>query len=661
MFRSLLVVALAMCLSGCASNGCGSTTSSTKSKSDGNPADNKTPTGSGGDLQGNDQARWHHLSEGSELYPVTWLLALQNADGKPFLDNAERFGLIPDPTKSAQNPFGLPIGLTADYSLDTRFTGLQMVGVNCAACHVNKLEFQGKSVLLDGAPSLFDVESFYTEIVNATIATASNAIDAWNFLGRVYDLQTNRFPDLVPDRLAADVHSVMAAAGGQDLPTLEKLGPVEMEFSQRIKALVDQQKAKKPIDLGSGLKVASSQPDLKQQLQAFQMPGPLKKIGLSPELKKMTGKLLTDSLGKIDLGDTKALAIKDTLETGVFAKVPQAQRELALVDSLTHIGETLGLLWARVEQIKGLLSSKVPSTQAGFGRVDAFGSARNGIFPAQALPKTAPVSYPHLFNLTQLDWFHWDNNTTSLLERNVGQALGLGAVFNPDDFVSTVRVNNIVELEGLARRIKAPKWPADVFPAINEASASEGKKVYSQRCMACHPILSVTDKVADLLDDPQKLLTDPMRANNFAIKFTDGTDYFAQLKIVLEKITAQAGGAVDTKAVWRAPAKYAKRPLVAPWATAPYLHNNSVPNLDALLRPAKDRPTTFPVGQREYDPQKLGFRIDGPAPPGSIPFDTTSPIANPTGNSNAGHDGPLYGTDITEEQRRNLLEYLKTL
>ncbi len=86
--------------------------------------------------------------------------------------------------------------------------------------------------------------------------------------------------------------------------------------------------------------------------------------------------------------------------------------------------ETLSLLKARVTFLT--LLDRSGSTAAGFGRVDAFGEARNSLFPDEPLPTTAPVSYPHLWGVAGLQWLHWDSNSTSILERNLGQALGLG-------------------------------------------------------------------------------------------------------------------------------------------------------------------------------------------------------------------------------------------
>jgi hypothetical protein len=69
------------------------------------------------------------------------------------------------------------------------------------------------------------------------------------------------------------------------------------------------------------------------------------------------------------------------------------------------------------------------------------------------------------------------------------------------------------------------------------------------------------------------------------------------------------------------------------WATAPFLHNGSVPTLEDLFRPASERPVTFSRGD---------FVVD-----------TTLP-----GNSNQGHE---FGTAITEAERGALAAYLRSL
>jgi hypothetical protein len=97
---------------------------------------------------------------------------------------------------------------------------------------------------------------------------------------------------------------------------------------------------------------------------------------------------------------------------------------------------------------------------------------------------------------------------------------------------------------------------------------------------------------------------------------------------------------------------YAARPLYGIWAAAPYLHNGSVPTLYDLLLPPEQRPKTFALGEREYDPVRVGFAVGTACRQQDCGVDTTR-----TGDGNGGH---LWGTDLAEPDRMALLEYLKT-
>ena len=73
-----------------------------------------------------------------------------------------------------------------------------------------------------------------------------------------------------------------------------------------------------------------------------------------------------------------------------------------------------------------------------------------------------------------------------------------------------------------------------------------------------------------------------------------------------------------------------------------------------LLLPADQRQKSFNVGTREFDPGDMGFINQG-----GFTLDTNLP-----GNSNTGHDGPIYGNAaLAKDPKRMdaLLEYLKTL
>ncbi len=111
---------------------------------------------------------------------------------------------------------------------------------------------------------------------------------------------------------------------------------------------------------------------------------------------------------------------------------------------------------------------------------------------------------------------------------------------------------------------------------------------------------------------------------------------------------------------------YQAPPLDGIWATAPYLHNGSVPTVYHLLN-SKTRPKLFTrsyrTDQESYDSQKLGWKVQrldkAPDPKKTAGnelrkvYDTSQP-----GRGNAGH---TYGDKLTEDERMAVIEYLKTL
>ena len=90
------------------------------------------------------------------------------------------------------------------------------------------------------------------------------------------------------------------------------------------------------------------------------------------------------------------------------------------------------------------------------------------------------------------------------------------------------------------------------------------------------------------------------------------------------------------------------------WLRGPYLHNGSVPTVADLLEPAAARPKVFYRGYDVIDPARLGFISSGAeAEAGGFRYEVAQP-----GNGNQGHE---YGTALTADQKRALLEFLKTL
>ena len=109
------------------------------------------------------------------------------------------------------------------------------------------------------------------------------------------------------------------------------------------------------------------------------------------------------------------------------------------------------------------------------------------------------------------------------------------------------------------------------------------------------------------------------------------------------------------------PSGYVAPPLDGIWATAPYLHNGSVPTLWGILNPGK-RPTVWKRTEDGYDTNHVGLEAKHYAEPPEISnnrwlqrtfFDTRQP-----GKSASGHRFPDV---LSPAEKKSVLEYLKTL
>jgi hypothetical protein len=105
-----------------------------------------------------------------------------------------------------------------------------------------------------------------------------------------------------------------------------------------------------------------------------------------------------------------------------------------------------------------------------------------------------------------------------------------------------------------------------------------------------------------------------------------------------------------------APAAYEARYLGGVWAAAPFLHDGSVATLKDLLEPAAQRRPSFKIGPN-YDVTEAGLAKDQPDGLSST-LTTTDCSDLGSGRSRCGHE---YGVDLTDPQKEDLLEYLKSL
>ncbi|ANG61023.1 hypothetical protein A8C75_00165 [Marinobacterium aestuarii] len=360
------------------------------------------------------------------------------------------------------------------------------------------------------------------------------------------------------------------------------------------------------------------------------------------------------------------------------------------------------VLRGQLEQRLGYLQQRqrtnASETPYGPGRLDAFGQIFNTVavellgLPANARPANAPVSFPFLWGASHLDLVQWNgsapNQAPGPLVQNVTTALAVYGTADLKDYSGSAGYPSSVELVNLGTlqdhfyQLQAPRWPEALFGALDETRRQHGETLYSDNCLRCHALSDRAQPDRELraiLVPLAEIGTDATMARNFidataatgVLEGRDqmvlaGTSFGAEARTVdlvvhaaigatlrhpLDAVRASLEGyhAVYSAQVSSNPEFYKARPLSGIWASAPYLHNGSVPNLHALLLPPEQRPASFGLGSRELDPVAVGYVDDA----GGDRFDTRL-----AGNNNGGH---VYGTGLNEEERMALIEYLKSL
>jgi hypothetical protein len=344
--------------------------------------------------------------------------------------------------------------------------------------------------------------------------------------------------------------------------------------------------------------------------------------------------------------------------------------------------------------------------------MDAIGLILNRVTSLEpAIPENwvtplAPTKSPFLWNSPQGSWTQWRGVQQDPINRNLTESMGMGLSMNlsaksPAEglFDSNARLKNLAELEDWLNHLAPPKWPEEVFGKIDRAKAAQGKTLFATNCAPCHNSYPYTwtepnkygKRFLEVGLVPQSYVgTDRMQfedARPYALTaqlapylpgplkdkvlVPSGYLYLALqesiLHVALTKLNLNDKEAVKIHGYRELPTPrpsqvphYKAGPRDGVWATPPFMHNGSVPNLYEMLLPAKERTKKFYIGT-EFDPVKVGEDTTGNS--GKFLVDTTL-----IGNSNAGHsfeNAPLgngvIGPLLTDEQRWALVEYLKSI
>lgn len=578
---------------------------------------------------------WYTVSQGSRLLPLSWALALKTEDGMDAMfgpGNLQRLGYLANPY-SSDNPYGLPVGFVVDHD-DTRDADLMCdrfpetcksrtmrepwLGLNCSACHTTEITFKGRRFRVEGAPTLADFKGLVDGTENALRATL----------------------------------------GDEERFTL---------FARQV--------------LGVSL-------------------DPRKVQSLSSQVTEQL--VWIEALRQINHGDVDAGPARLDAQGHILTKV-------SMINGATSPGTEFSadapasypFIWNTHQQKLLQWNGIAPSLL----KIRLLGRATDVGALIRNVSEVIGV-FAHID--AQRGWVE------------------LG-------YDSSVRVTEMVGLERLLSQLYSPVWPESILGPIDRDIAAQGRELFEANCRECHAHLGPTDLTTaanDEMRDLKETGTDVFLACNTYLRTTDAGNMAGQYPLgffIDEKIkdndavhamlvNAAAGaiyakvgelisaifseiepgppvviaaalpgevlpGVVDPVKKERARQcltssdkllAYKARPLNGIWATAPYLHNGSVPTLYDLLLPAKARnvatndpvptgelrPESFGVGSREFDPRKVGFVSAESENPWV--FNVRDPNGNIIpGNSNAGHN--YNNAQFNETQRLAIVEYLKGL
>jgi len=643
-----------------------------------------------------DSLWFYNVTQGSDLLPYDFFLVLEQPNGQLFranenMNNRYRY-LIRRPTTG--NPDGLPIGMVKDV-----YKGRAYMGFTCAACHTGQINYKGHAIRIDGAPAMADMDSFITDLAAALRTTA--------------DTKHN------PAGHARFVANVL------QLGHYGNAGEVDADL-QKYALRVTTYRIVNHSDTRYGYSRLDAFGRIYNQVLQY--------VITVPDIKDALNELVAEN--KVSVHDLKASGISKLLETkGKITVLTASDR-----DDIFQALSALDLKSALYIRNQIFIKPNAPVSYPFLWDIPQHDYVQwNGIAANAGLGPIGRNTGEVIGVFGTMDWSQSDHWTLS------GWFSGQGLTnTRPIDYASSVDVHNLALIEDHLKGLNSPKWPGKVFGRINYTDPSKprwqrGKIIFNRSCAACHEPINATAsdrRVVAHMSALENVKTDPKMANNGA--FYSGysgilrnqyvtvgpgavlLDKKAPIAALLTKATTGVVATPDpdkwfgerfiewaydlifslrnnniqasikngdynpdtTANPLASVLAYKGRSLNGIWATAPYLHNGSVPNLYDLLLPAgpmpgdpagtEYRPSKFIVGSREFDPANVGFRSDGY---GGFIFDTSK-----AGNSNTGHeygtrvqvmnpngtpatnpDGTIKMMPMSKGDRLDLLEYLKSL
>lgn len=547
-------------------------------------------------------------SQGSVIMPLRWMSALKQADGQPFLaDSLGRYGYLPNPDSATP---GLPVGFTV-----TNYEpGKPSIGMTCSACHTRQIEVAGVAYRADGGPAIADFQGFLADLDQAvqTVRQKPAAFKA--------------FADAVlgPAAPPADRKKLRTELSAWHLPyhtLIERALPTPAWGPSRLDAVSMIFNRLTGLDIGPP--------------PTYLIPGNIQRADAPVRYPFLWNAAIQDKTqwpGFADNGSSILALGRNVGEViGVFASFkPKKDWWKPLGINYLHDNSTdFGGLLALEDLIRKIGPPKWPwSVDAGLASrgeaIFARPTAQGGCADCHGIRPGVTRFFEQKTWATPVQDVGTDTREYDVLKRTVKTGVLQGAKI---PFITSAL------------------QPTDT--AFNVlGTAVQGSILQHYVPLALDADMVASAEAHRLDGSPEKA---PSSLHPKQVEELSGTFRLKASGANKPPGAPQAGAAATPANAYEA------RVLQGIWAAAPYLHNGSVPSLAELLKPADQRVGEFRIGPA-YDLENVGLAAEQTR--FNYTLKTTDCKDRNSGSSRCGHE---FGTSLPADEKRALLEYLKTL
>ncbi len=673
-----------------------------------------------------DSLWFYNTTQGSGLMPYDFFLALEQADTEqPFRSNnlIDKYRYLPQ-KPTFFNPDGLPVGFVKE-----TYQGHDYIGYSCAACHTAQVNYKSHAMRIDGGPAMADMVGFLTNLQKSLQAAQQDPQKHQRFVSKVLALNNDYSTS---QQVEADLkkwsdtialyNNINHSRVNYGYGRLDAFGRI---YNRVLEHVINRDQVRLVLNITNDATGKSLLNDA--QIDKV-LDGISETIIGDAQFALIIARLTSTDAGYPGLGVKDMQRIKQQ----IFNE-PNAPVSYPFLWDITHsdyvqwnglagnagVGP-LGRNTGEVIGVFGILDWKAKDPGFSLSAWLTGQTKKSKVIDFKSSIDLTNLSRleSHLKSLTSPVW-----PTLSTCHRDPFQGCDKDQQENPE--------------QKHAQEVFAQydEWKVD------PVKAKAGRAVFAEYCQGCHEVIDRTDWdriVVAKMSAQVHIGTDPAMVHN-SVTYTGYSGNFFNTYLptdvgpassnvvvqnrapVVQVLTAATKGVVATpdadknvirrgldwlyvvtksffdneiKASLKAGdyipdttanpysslVAYKARSLNGIWATAPYLHNGSVPTLYDLLLPAKQagdpeegeyRPANFVLGSREFDPVKVGLRSQGYD---GAQFDTgfnykckiPQQDGRCWGNLNSGHE---YGTihdkrgvePMSAEERMALVEYIKTL